>query len=187
MYSTSEFKKGLKVEYEGKPWMIVDFQHVNPGKGASFTRTKLKNLQTKQVLEISVRSGDMLGVPDLEIRDMQYLFREGDNYVFMDNKTYEQFSLSAEDLGDNRFYVVENGVVRCTFFQNKPVDIDVENFVNMKVVETAPNFKGDTSGGGGKPATLETGLVVQVPFHIVEGDVIRIDTRVPKYMEKVKQ
>src|SRR5688572_28208374 len=122
MYSTSEFKKGLKVEYEGKPWVIVDFQHVNPGKGASFTRTKIKNLQSKQVLEISVRSGDMLGVPDLEIRDMQYLYREGDSYVFMDNKTYEQFSLTADDLGDNRFYVVENGIVRCTFFQNKPVD-----------------------------------------------------------------
>jgi elongation factor P len=187
MISTSEFKKGLKVEYEGKPWVIVDFQHVNPGKGASFTRTKIKNLQTKQVLEISVRSGDSLGTPDLEIRDMQYLYKEGDGYIFMDNKSYEQFTLRPEDLGDNRFYIVENGVVRCIFFQNKPVDVDVENFVNMKVVETAPNFKGDTSGGGGKPATLETGLTLQVPFHIVEGDIIRIDTRVPKYMEKVKE
>jgi elongation factor P len=186
MYSTQEFRKGLKIEYDGKPWVIVDFQHVNPGKGAAFVRSRIKNLETKQVIEVTLKSGESVGVPDLEIRDMQYLYNDGESYVFMDNKSFEQFNLTSDDLGDNRHFIIENSSVRCTFFQNRPVDVEVENFIQMKVVETQPNIKGDTSGGGGKPATLETGLVVTVPFHINEGDIIRVDTRVPKYMEKVK-
>jgi elongation factor P len=186
MYSTSDIRKGLKIEYDGKPWEVVDFQHISPGKGAAFTRAKVRNLSTKQVLDLTFKSGEMIAIPDLEKKDMQYLYKEGDAYVFMDNKTYEQLNLSEADLGENKYYIVENSNAQVTFFQGKAVAIERENFVVLKVKETQPNIKGDTSGGGGKPATLETGLVVSVPFHIVEGDSIRVDTRVPKYMEKVK-
>lgn len=186
MYSTTDFRKGLKIEYDAKPWVILDFQHVNPGKGSAFVRTKIRNLETKQVLEITFKSGDMVNRPDLEKREMQYLYFDGEGYVLMDNNNYEQVTLSADDLGDTKFYIIENSNVTATFFQGRAVDIEVENFCNLKVTETQPNIKGDTSGGGGKPATLETGLVVTVPFHVAEGDTVRIDTRTNKYIEKVK-
>ncbi len=186
MYSTTDFRKGLKIEYDGKPWTIVDFQHVSPGKGSAFTRTKMRNLETKQVIEVNFKSGEMVGTPDLEKRQMQYLYFDGENYVLMDNNNFEQVTLSADDLGDAKYYVIENSVVTATFFQGRPVDIEIDNFCNLRVKETQPNIKGDTSGGGGKPATLETGLVVTVPFHVAEGDLIRVDTRTNKYLEKVK-
>jgi len=187
MYSTSEFRKGLKIEYDGKPWLMVDFQHVNPGKGAAFTRTKIKNMQTKQVLEITFKSGEMVAPANIERTEMQYLYSDGKEYTFMDNSTFEQVALSGEDLSDVLPYMVENMVVTVTSFQGKPVDVEIENFVQLRVTETQPNIKGDTSGGGGKPATLETGLTVTVPFHIAEGDLLKIDTRNAKYIEKVKE
>jgi elongation factor P len=174
MYDTTDFRT------------IVDFQHVNPGKGSAFVRTRMKNLETGQVLDVTFKSGDKVGIPEVSITEMQYLYFDGTNYSFMDNRSYEQVSLTSDEVGDAKNYIVENSVVRVTFYKGKPVAIDVENFVELQVTETQPNIKGDTSGGGGKPAVLQTGLTVTVPFHIVVGDVLKIDTRNDKYIEKVK-
>jgi elongation factor P len=186
MVSTSDFRKGLKVEHDSKPYIMVDFQHVNPGKGAAFCRTKLKNLETGQVLEVTYKSGDMVPTPELEYREMQYLYSDGESFTFMDNANYEQVSLSEKELGDNRYFVIENSNVKVTYYKNRAVAVEVDNFVNLTVAETQPNIKGDTTGGGGKPATMQTGLVVTVPFHISVGDILKIDTRSSKYVEKVK-
>lgn len=186
MYSTTEFRKGLKIEYNDKPWVIVDFQHVNPGKGSAFVRTKIKNLETAQVLEVTFKSGDRVGIPELDIKEMQYLYNDGKEYTFMDNATYDQFPLTNDEVGDASNYIIENSVVRVTFYKGKPVAIELDNFVELEVTETQPNIKGDTSSGGGKPATLETGLTVTVPFHINHGDRLKIDTRTGTYVEKVK-
>ncbi len=186
MYATTEFRKGLKIEYNAKAWVIVDFQHVSPGKGSAFVRTKLKNLETAQVLEVTFKSGDKVAIPDVETRKMQYLYNDGSIYTFMDVGTYDQHTLTSEELGDSRYYIIENAVVMVTFYRGRPVAVEVENFAILKVMETQPNIKGDTSGGGGKPATLETGLVVTVPFHVSQGDMLKIDTRTNAYIEKVR-
>lgn len=187
MYLTTDFKKGLKIEYNGKPFVIVEFQHVNPGKGSAFVRTRLKNLETAQVLEVTFKSGEKVNVPDLEYKEMQYLYNDGTNYTFMDTATYDQVVLKDDDLDDAKYYIIENSMLKVTFFQGRPVSVEIENFVEMRVTETQPNIKGDTSGGGGKPAKMETGLVVTVPFHISEGDILKIDTRTGEYVEKVKK
>jgi elongation factor P len=187
MYNTTDFRKGLKVEYENKAWNIIEFQHVNPGKGSAFVRTRLKNLETAQVLDVTFKAGvDKLGIPDVSLTEMQYLFSDGSSYTFMDNKTYDQVTLTNDEVGDSKNYIVENSIVKMTIYKGKPVAIEVDNFVELEVKETQPNIKGDTSSGGGKPATLETGLVITVPFHIVAGNILRVDTRTDKYMEKVK-
>jgi elongation factor P len=187
MYQTTDFRKGLNIEYENQAWVIVDFQHVNPGKGSAFVRTKIKNLETGKVLEITFKAGvDKVGIPDLAFTQMQYLYSDGTSFCFMDNNSYEQVSLSLDEVGDARYYLIENSIVRVTYYKGKPVAIELDNFINLKVVETQPNIKGDTSGGGGKPAVLETGLTVTVPFHINVSDVVRVDTRTDKYVEKVK-
>jgi elongation factor P len=186
MYSTQDFRKGLKIEYNNKPWNIVEFQHVSPGKGNAFCRTRLKNLETGQVVEVTFKSGEKVAIPDVEVREMQYLYKEGDRWTFMDVGNYEQTTLSDDEVGDAANYMVENRTARVTFFRSRAVAVDVENHVDLKVIETQPNIKGDTSGGGGKPAKLETGLSIQVPFHIKEGDVLRIDTRTNEYLSKVQ-
>ncbi len=186
MISTQQFRKGAKIEHDGKPYVMVDFQHVNPGKGSAFCRTKLKNLETGQVLEVTYKSGDMVPVPDLEFKEMQYLYNDGDNYFFMDTKTYDQTQLTEKEVADQKFYIIENSMVRVTYFQGRAVALEVDNFVELEVTETQPNIKGDTSGGGGKPATMSTGLTITVPFHINVGDKLKIDTRSDKYVEKVK-
>ena len=187
MYSTTEFRKGLKIEYNGKPYIIVDFQHVNPGKGAAFVRTRLKNLETAQVLEVTFKSGEKVSRPDLEYREMQFLFSDGIQYTFMDTESYDQHSLTKDELGDACQYIIENSMVKVTFFQGRAVAVDLENFVELEVTETQPNIKGDTSSGGGKPATLQTGLTITVPFHINSGDILKVDTRTAQYVEKVKK
>lgn len=185
-YSTHDFRKGLHIMHNNKPWTIVDMQHVSPGKGAAFVRTKLKNLETAQVVEITYKVGEKVEAPELEFKEMQYLYNDGENYTFMDNQNYEQFTLSKEELGDAAYYIIENSVVRMTIFKGKAVAVDLDNFVELEVAETQPNIKGDTSGGGGKPATMTTGLTITVPFHINRGDVLKIDTRTKTYVEKVK-
>ncbi len=187
MYQTTDFRKGLKIEYEGKAFSIVNFQHVNPGKGSAFVRTKIKNLETGKVLDVTFKAGvDKVGIPDLEFKEMQFLYSDSDGYHFMDTKTYDQLALSKDEVEDTANYLIENLSVRVTFFKGKPVAIELDNFVELEVKETQPNIKGDTSSGGGKPATLETGLTITVPFHINAGDVLKIDTRTDKYVEKVK-
>ena len=187
MYSTNEFRKGLNIEHQGKPWVIVDSQFVSPGKGAAFVRVKMKNLQTGQVIENTYKSGERVPAPDLEFSEMQYLYNDGKTYTFMDQKSYEQVTLSSEDLEDAKYYIVENCVVNVTFFEGKAVAVEIANFCELEVAETQPNIKGDTSGGGGKPATTVTGLTLTVPFHIEVGDVLKIDTRTHSYVEKVKK
>lgn len=187
MYSTTEFRKGLNIEHSGKPYVIVDFQHVSPGKGSAFVRTKIKNLQTGQVIEITFKVGEKVGIPDLEHKEMQYLYTNGSSYTFMDKETYDQVELSSDELGDQKNYIIENSEVKVIFYQGKAVSVEVDNFVELEVSETQPNIKGDTSSGGGKPAIMETGLKVTVPFHINVGDVLKIDTRSNQYVEKVKK
>ena len=186
MYSTAEFRKGLKIEIEGKPYLIVDFQHVKPGKGGAFVRTKLKNMINGRVTDQTFRSGEKVGRPDMEEKEMQYLYREGDNFVFMDNVSYDQVYLSKDQIGEQTQFLQENINIKLLYFNKEPLGLELPNFVELAVTATEPGFKGDTATGGNKPATLETGAVIQVPLFISEGDRIRVDTRTGNYMERVK-
>jgi elongation factor P len=186
MYSTAEFKKGLKIEMDGIPYIIVDFQHVKPGKGGAFVRTKLKNLMNGRVVEQTFRSGEKVDKPDLLEREMQYLYREGDRYCMMDNDTYEQIMLTEEQVGEARLFLVENLNLKILFFNQAPLTVELPNFVELAVAQTEPGVKGDTAAGGTKPATLESGATIQVPLFINEGDRLKVDTRTGNYIERVK-
>jgi len=186
MYSTAEFKKGLKIEIDGAPLVIVDFQHVKPGKGGAFIRTKLKNLLTGRVVDQTFRSGERVKKPDLMEREMQYLYGEGDSFCMMDNETYEQIMLTPEQVGEARLFLVENLNVKVLFFNQQPVAVEVPNFVEQLIAQTEPGLRGDTATGGTKPATLESGAVIQVPLFINEGDRVKVDTRTGAYIERVK-
>lgn len=184
--SMSDLKKGLKIELDGVPYKIVEYLHVKPGKGAAFVRTKIKSLLTGRVVEKTFHAGDKAEVPDLDQRKMQYLYHDGDFYQFMDMQNYEQIGLSDDQVAEAKDYLLESMEVEILFFNSKPISIELPATVELKVIETAPDFKGDTAQGGKKPATLETGKVVNVPFHVLEGDVIKVDTRDGSYLEKVK-
>lgn len=185
MYSTANFRKGLKIELEGKPFLIVDFLHVKPGKGGAFVRTRLKNMETGQVLEKTFRSGEKVDRPDLVEREMQYLYQDAEGYCFMDNKNYEQIFIDQEHLSDSIDFLKENIDVKMLFFNNKPIGIELPIFVELKIAQTDPGVRGDTATGATKPATLETGLVIQVPLFINEGETVKIDTRTGEYSERV--
>jgi elongation factor P len=184
MYSTAQFRRGLKIEIKGKPFTIVETQHVKPGKGGAFVRTKLKNLETGQVLEQTFRSGAKVDIPDLEEKNMQYLYLDGEQYVFMDNETYDQIFVMADYLGDSISFFKPNIDVTVLYFNGKPIGVDLPITVNLEVTETEPGIKGDTATGATKLATLESGLTVQVPLFIEQGDVLKIDTRSGEYMER---
>ena len=186
MYSTAEFKKGLKIEIDGSPLTIVDFQHVKPGKGGAFVRTKLKNLLTGRVVDQTFRSGERVKKPDLVEKEMQYLYRDGDRYCLMDNETYEQIMLTAEQVGDAVLFLTENMNLQVLIFNQQPVAVDLPNFVQLTVAQAEPGLRGDTATGGTKPATLESGAVIQVPLFINEGDRLKVDTRSGSYIERVK-
>lgn len=186
MYSTSDFKKGLKVEIDGTPYVIVDFLHVKPGKGGAFVRTKLKNLLTGRVVDQTFRSGEKVKKPDLMEREMQYLYREGDEFHMMDNENFEQLVITAEQIGDAALFMTENLNVKVLFFNQQPVAVELPTFVELAVAETEPGVRGDTATGGNKPATLETGAVIQVPLFINEGDRVKVDTRTGEYIERAK-
>jgi elongation factor P len=186
MYSTTDFRKGLKIELDGAPYVIVEFQHVKPGKGGAFVRTKVKNLLTGRVLDQTFRSGERVKRPDLEEREMQYLYREGDRFCMMDNETFEQIMLSDEQVGEARLYLTENQNVKVLFFNKEPVAVEGPTFVELAVTQTEPGVRGDTATGGTKPATLESGAVIQVPLFINEGDRVKVDTRTGSYIERVK-
>jgi len=187
MFQTNQFRKGLKIEIEGVPFQIVEFQHVSPGKGSAFTRTKLKNMLTMNVVEKTFKSGEKVHKADLIEKEMQYLYADGDGYHFMDTNSYEQLAFSAEELGDTVLFLKEEIKVSVLCHNDKPIGVDLPNFVELAVAETDPAHKGDTVTGGTKPAKLESGATVSVPFHISEGDVIKVDTRENKYVEKVKK
>ncbi|MFP3868526.1 MAG: elongation factor P [Desulfobacteraceae bacterium] len=186
MFTTADFKKGLKIEVDGTPFVIVDFLHVKPGKGGAFVRTKLKNLITGRVIDQTFRSGEKVERPDLEEKDMQYLYQEGDSYCLMDNETFEQLILSAEQMGDSRNFLQDNVNLKVLFYKGQSIGVELPTFVELAVSSTEPGVRGDTASGGTKPATLETGFQIQVPLFIEEGDLVKIDTRTGAYMERVK-
>jgi elongation factor P len=186
MYSTPDFRKGLKIEINGEPFTIVEFQHVKPGKGGAFVRTTLKSLVTGSVLDKTFRSGEKVDKPDLEEKEMQFLYEAEGEFHFMDNETYEQLFLTQQQLGDARNYLQENVAVTVLFHNGKPLGVEVPIFVELAVSSTEPGIKGDTAAGATKPATLQTGLTVQVPLFVNEGDVLKIDTRTGKYIERVR-
>jgi elongation factor P len=184
--STAEFRKGLKIELEGEPYIITDFLHVKPGKGGAFVRTKLKSLVTGNVIDRTFRSGEKVQTPELEEKTMQYLYHEGDTYHFMDSSTYEQFTLSGKLLGEDCNFLQENVEVEILFHNGQPIGVELPLFVELTIVQTEPGVKGDTATGGTKPATVETGGVIQVPLFLNEGDRIKVDTRTGEYIERVK-
>jgi len=186
MYGTSEFRKGLKIEMEGKPYEIIDFLHVKPGKGGAFVRTKLRNMLNGRVVDRTFRSGEKVDTPDLQERQMQYLYKEVDNYCLKDNETYEQIYLPQDQIGESTLFMVENETVNVVFFNEKPIGIEIPIFVELSVTHTEPGVKGDTASKSTKPATLETGAVMPVPIFINVGDRIKVDTRTGSYVERVK-
>jgi elongation factor P len=187
VYETSDIKKGLKVTIDGNPYSVIEFQFVKPGKGQAFTRTKLKNLLTGSVIERTFKSGEKLAPADVEEREMQFLYKEGDMFVFMDTGNYEQVQLVPELVGDAAHYMIDGLMVDVLFVAGRPVGATPPTFVELKVISTEPGFKGDTSSNTTKPATLETGLEVQVPLFISENEVLKIDTRTGEYVERVKK
>jgi elongation factor P len=184
--STAEFRNGAKLELDGEPFVIVEFQHVKPGKGGAFVRTKLKSLKTGNVIDRTYRSGEKLDTPNLEEKNMQYLYSTGDDYFFMDNENYEQLSLTEKQIGDSKAWLKEDMVIKVLYHNGEPLSVEVPMFVELKVVRTDPGVKGDTAAGGTKPATLETGAIVKVPLYLEEGEVIKVDTRTGEYLERVK-
>ncbi len=186
MISTTDFRKGLKIEFKGDPYEIVDFQHVKMGRGGAIVKTKMKNLRTGGVVEETIRSGEKFPTPELEEKKMQYLYSQDGLYYFMDQETFEQLPLTAEQLGNAKLFLKENTEVKILSYKGSPLNVELPTFIELVVVKTDPGFKGDTASGGGKPATLETGAVVRVPFHINEGDTVKVDTRTSEYIERVK-
>lgn len=187
MYDTSDIRKNLKVLLDGAPCVVIDFQFVKPGKGQAFVRTKLRNMISGNVLERTFKSGEKLAKADLEVREMTFLYPEGDRYVFMDTESYEQTYLDADSLGEGRHYLQDNMQVEVLLWNEKPIGVTPPTHVELKVVETEPGFKGDTSSNTLKPAKMTTGVTVMVPLFINEGDVLRIDTRTGEYVERAKK
>lgn len=185
MIDLSDFKKGLKILIDGEPWSVVDFQHVKPGKGNQFTRTKLKHLINGANLERTFKSGEKFPEPDVAFKDMDYLYKDESGYAFMDQTSYEQITLDADFLGDAANYLTENLKVKVVFFNDRAVGIEVPKSVNLRVAKTDPGHKGNTVTNTYKPATLETGFIVQVPLHINEGDLLKINTTDGAYVERV--
>jgi len=185
MISAGDFRKGVTIEIDGGVWVIVDFQHVKPGKGAAFVRTKIKNVMTGNVLERSFNPTDKFPRALVERKEMQYLYNDGELYYFMDTETYEQLPLNHDSVEEAINFITENMNVTVSFFKGQAFSVDAPNFVTLTVAETDPGFKGDTATGAIKPAILETGYKINVPLFVNQGDKIRVDTRTGEYMERV--
>lgn len=184
MVSAGEFRKGVTVEIDGQVWVIVDFQHVKPGKGAAFVRTKIKNVMTGSVLEKSFNPTEKFPRAMIERKEMQYLYEDSGLYYFMDTESYEQLPLNKEQCEDALQYVKEEMMVTVMSYKGNVFAVEPPNFVVLKIVDTEPGFRGDTATAGNKPATLETGLKVMVPLFINNGESIKIDTRTDEYLER---
>ena len=184
MISVNDLKTGLTLQLDNGLWSVVEFLHVKPGKGAAFVRSKLKNVETGQVVEKTFRAGEKVAKAMLDRREMQYLYKEGKEYVMMDNETYEQLQLTEEQIGDGIKYLKENMVVQVLMHDSRIIGVDLPAHVILEVTDTPPSEKGNTAQGGTKPATLETGAVVNVPFFISNGDKIRVDTRTNEYLDR---
>lgn len=184
MISTNDFRTGLTIELDGEVYTVVDFQHVKPGKGAAFVRSKLKNRRTGSVVEKTFRAGEKVARAHVDRREMQYLYNDGDSYVFMDTENYEQISLTKEQLDDAIRFLKENMIIHALFYKGQSFGVELPNTVELTVVETEPGVRGDTATGATKSATLETGAVVQVPLFVNVGDVLVIDTREGQYIQR---
>jgi elongation factor P len=182
MISTKDFRTGLKIEIDGKPFEIVEFQHFKPGKGGAMVRTKLKHMKTGQVLDKTFRSGEKVKKPDMTVTEMQFIYKEGMDFVFMDLETYEQMHVAAENVGEKGGYVKEGDTVKVLLYNGELLGVDLPANVNLAVAQTDPGVQGDRVSNATKPATLETGLQVNVPLFINEGDVIKVDTRSGEYL-----
>ena len=182
---TSDIRNGLKIEIDGTPYVITYFQHVKPGKGGAFVRTKVKNILTGRTVERTFRSGEKFQPADVEERSMQYLYNDGESCIFMDAQTYDQIPISDEVIGDGAKFLLENAEVSVLFYKGKPINIELPSFIEVNIAQSDPGVKGDTSSGATKPATLETGAVIQVPLFIKEGEKVRVDTRTGEYCERV--
>lgn len=182
---TSDFKKGLPIKYNGETYVVVNYQFVNPGKGAAFTRAKLKNVKTLKVIEVSFRSGEQIDEANMEYKKCQYMYNDGSDYNFMDNNSFEQFSMSFDMVGDQGDYMMEGGDVTIVFVDNSPVGLQLPPKMDFKVIEAPPGNKGDTASGGSKQIVIETGAKVNVPLFIKEGDKIRVNTETGEYVERV--
>lgn len=186
MYQTSDIRKNLKIKMDNQPWTVVEFQFVKPGKGTAFTRTKLKNLMTGQVIERNFRTGETLAPADLEHRVANLMYQDGDDYYFMDESTYEQFPITAEAIGSAVRWLVDNMRAEILFYEGRPVVVDIPNHVELEITFCEPGVKGDTATNATKSATVTTGATVNVPLFIEQGEVIKIDTRTGEYLGRVK-
>lgn len=184
MISTNDLRTGMTVELDGNLWSVIEFLHVKPGKGAAFVRTKLKNVETGNVMEKTFRAGEKLTKAILDRRDMQFLYKSDEEFVFMDNESFEQVSLTSSQIGDGVKYLKESMMISVLKHENRVIGVDIPNFVELEVVDTPPGEKGNTATGGTKPATLETGAIVNVPFFVNNGDKIRVDTRSNSYLDR---
>jgi len=182
---TSQFRNGLKLELDGEPYTIVFFQHVKPGKGGAFVRTKVRNLKNGKVLERRFRAGERVELADVEEHKMQYLYQDGEQLVFMNTQTFEQIPFTTAQVGDARAYLKENLEVDVVFWRGNPINIELPAFITAVITKCEPGIKGDTASNVTKPAVLETGAVVQVPLFVKEGETIRVDTRSGEYVERV--
>ncbi len=186
-YSTNEFKGGLKVMLDGDPYNILENEYVKPGKGQAFNRVKMRNLKTGRVVEKTFKSGDVLEGADVVDMDMQYLYYDGELWHFMQPESFEQLAADEKAVGDAKIWLKEQDMCIITLWNGQPLIVTPPNFVILKIVETDPGVRGDTSGGGGKPATLETGAVVRVPLFIQTGEIIKVDTRTGAYVSRAKE
>ena len=182
MYSTTDFRKGLKIEIDGTPFEIIEFQHFKPGKGGAMVRTKLRNILNGRVLDNTFRSGEKVDRPNLESRDMQFLYHEGEQLVFMDMTTYDQMHMDAEATDGKANYLKDGQECRVLLYNEKPLDIEIPASLVLEVTETEPGAKGDTVSNVTKPATLQTGVVIQVPIFVNIGDRVKVDTRTNGYL-----
>ena len=187
MYQTSDIRKGLKIEMEGNPYVVVEFLFVKPGKGTAFTRTKLKNLLTGAVLDRSFRTGEALTPADVSEHQMQYLYADGDGYVFMNLEDYDQITIPESVLGAQKQFIVEEMTVQVLFYNNNPVIVELPNFVELQITYCEPGVRGNTAQGATKPATLSTGATIQVPLFVEDQTWVKIDTRTGAYVERVKR
>ncbi len=183
--STNNLKNGMCVSYNDKLWIVVEFQHVKPGKGGAFVRTKLKEIKSGRVVEVTFRAGEKLDDVRMETKNLQYLYHDGDDYHFMDSDSYDQFDLSKEFVGEAAKWLKENEVATVLVAGDEMIGVEPPMFVELEIVETEPGFKGDTVQGGTKPATLETGAIVQVPMFVNSGERIKVDTRDGSYITRV--
>lgn len=186
-YSTNEFKNGLKILLDGDPYTILDIDFVKPGKGQAFNRVKVKNLKTGRVIERTFKSGDSVEAADVFEKDMQYLYNDGEHWYFMVPDTFEQYPAEEPAVGDGAKWLKDGDMCTITLWNDDPLTVEPPNFVNLRITETDPGVRGDTSSGGGKPATLETGAVVRVPLFVNEGEMIKVDTRKGEYVSRVKE